>query len=107
MNSTAAIAMLDRNVAQHGQTVVLRRDTTDFTVLAFVREYQPDEMVGGIAQGDTKVVLSPTQLVGSPFEESVLRNDKVVIRGRVRNIQAIEPVLMSDRLVRLNLQVRG
>jgi hypothetical protein len=107
MKPASAIAMLDRTVARHGQTVILRRGDTEFNILAFVREYRPDELVGGILQGDSNVVLSPTQIAGTPFEASIQRNDKVVIRGRVRNVQGAAPVLIADQLVRINLQVRG
>ena len=107
MTPAAAIALLDRNVEQHGQTVILRRGATDLSILAFVRDFRPDEIVGGIAQGDSNVVVSPTQIAGSPFAESILRNDKVVIRGRVRNVQSADPILIADQLVRINLQVRG
>lgn len=104
--------MLDRTVGRHGQAVTLRRVSggvqVDLIVRAFVREYRPDEIVGVIAQGDSHIALSPTQVVGSAFETAAIaRNDKVVIRGRVRNVQAVEPVLLGDRLVRINLQVRG
>lgn len=108
MTPAAAISMLDGNVARNGQTLVLRRGTTELTVRGFVRDYQPGEIVGGIVQGDTHIALSPTQMAGSEFEGSpVRRNDKVVIRGRVRNVEAADPVLLDDRLVRINLQVRG
>lgn len=104
--------MLDRTVGRHGQGVTLRRLSggvqADLTVRAFVREYRPDEIVGAIAQGDSHVVLSPTQVAGSVFETAApARNDKVVIRGRVRNVQSAEPVFVGDQLVRINLQVRG
>lgn len=112
MTPTAAISMLDRTVGRHGQAVTLRRMSgaahLDLTVRAFVREYRSDEIVGAIAQGDSSVVLSPTQVIGSVFETAAIaRNDKVVIRGRVRNVQATEPVFIGDQLVRINLQVRG
>lgn len=107
MTPATAIAILDRTISRHGQTVLLRRGNTDLTVRAFVRDFRPDEIVGGIAQGDSNVVISPTQIAGTPFVESILRNDKVVIRGRVRNVQSADPILIADQLVRINLQVRG
>lgn len=107
MTPASAIAMLDRTVARHGQTVILRRGDTDTTVRAFVRNYRPDELVNGIQQGDTSLVLSPTQVADTPFAASIQRNDKVVIGGRVRNVQGADPVLIADQLVRINLLVRG
>ena len=112
MTPVAMIAILDRNIARHGQAVTLRRMSAGVTVelncRAFVRDYRPDELIGGVVQGDTSVVISPSQLAGTAFENSPpVQNDKVVIGGRVRNIQLADPVVLDDQRVRINLQVRG
>lgn len=113
MTPWRAIAMLDRQIRAHGQPVTLRRmvtngDPVDLQVGAFVRGYKPEELVGGIAQGDTMVTLSPTSLAGSALEASPpRRNDKVLVDGRLRNVEMADPVRLAGTLVRLNLQVRG
>jgi hypothetical protein len=103
----AAIAALDRQIAQSGQTVILTFVETELTtaipIPAFVRGYQPQELVGGIIQGDTLVVVSPTNLIAAP--RLLRRNDRVTIAGRVRHIEDVIPV--GDPPVRLNIQVRG
>lgn len=113
MTPAQAIAMLDRQIAQHGQTVTLTRTVPNgspitLTCRAFVRGYKPDELANGVVQGDSLVVLSPTALAGSPFASALpVRLDKLTTAGRKRNIEMADPVLMNDMLVRLNLQVRG
>lgn len=113
MKAPAAVAMLDRNVANHGQPVVLRRlvpngAPIEATVEAFVRGYKPDELVAGILQGDTLITVSPTALAGTPFATALPKaGDKVTFDGRVRNVQMVNPVTIASTLVRLNMQVRG
>jgi hypothetical protein len=108
-----AIAMLDRQIEAHGQTVTLTRlvpnqHSITLTCKAFVRGYKPDELANGVQQGDSLVVLSPTALEGTAFESALpATNNKLTTGGRQRNIQMADPVLMNDVLVRLNLQIRG
>lgn len=107
MSPAAAIAMLDRQLAAHGQTVVLRRGAVALPARAFVRDYAPEELVGGIVQGARQVILSPTGQTG-PFAESpVDRNDEIEIDGRPYNVETANPVRIADAVVRVNLQVTG
>ena len=113
MTPAQAIAMLDRQIAEHGQTVTLTRlvpnqASITLTCKAFVRGYKPDELANGVQQGDSMVVMSPTDLAGTAFESALpTTNNKLTTGGRLRNIQMADPVYMNDVLVRLNLQVRG
>lgn len=105
MTPTAAIAMLDRQLAVEGQTVTLDRDGVTVQLPAFVRGYRPEELIGDIRQGDIAVVVSPTGL--GTFSLPVRRNDKLTIAGAVKNVEAAEHLRMQDQLVRINLTVRG
>ena len=104
MTPAAAIAALDRQIRAHGQPVSLRRLNPAATseLRAFFRGYKPDELAGGIQQGDSTAVLSPTGLGVLPKTL-----DKLTVSGRVRTIQAVEPVEISGVLVRVNLWLRG
>lgn len=114
MTPADAIAALDRQIAKHGQAIVLSRlvkggDPLERPHRAFVRGYRPDELSGGIQQGDTLLVISPT---GMPAEFAGDANrlkavDRIAFGGRVRNVQFVVPVTMGDTLVRLNVTVRG
>ncbi|MDF2809321.1 MAG: hypothetical protein K0S56_352 [Microvirga sp.] len=119
MTPAAAIAALDKQLRRHGQDAVLRRSTwsgttknsVDVTVRITLRGYAPDELVGGITQGDSEVVMSPTQInaagwpSGAP--EPPKAGDTLVSAGRARAVIAAEPIYLGGELVRIDLQVRG
>ncbi|ACL59908.1 hypothetical protein [Methylobacterium nodulans] len=109
MSPADALAMLDRQIAENGQTVTLQHDGVSYPLRAFVRGYSPREIGNGIQQGDSKVVLSPTELAaaGFPADEAPERLDTLVISGRVRNVEYATPVELGDAVVRYDLLVRG
>ncbi len=107
MTPAAAIAMLDRQIAAHGEPVTLRRIGTPDTTLpvnALVRRAVVDPIVpgGDAAQAATGMVLSPTGLTMTPT-----RGDQADIAGRRVNIEEAEPVRMGASVVRWNLKVSG
>lgn len=110
-----AIADLDAELRETGQDVEIVRPVKGGTeirrpVRAFVRGYTPDELLGGLQQGDTQLVLSPTGLP-TEFADAdatrLRRNDQIAFDGRLRNVQFIEPVRVAGVLVRMNVVVRG
>ena len=109
MTPARAIAMRDRQIAEHGQPVTLKRSgTSDLTMHAFVRGYRADELIGGINQGDTMVIASPPQLVGTDFASVPPRTgDRILIAGRLRRVGIDDPVYIGGTLVRVNLTVTG
>src|SRR5690606_21487203 len=105
-----AIAMLDRHLAASGAPATLRRTSwagtvsshADATVQAHVRGYRPEELIAGIVQGDSKVILSPTALAASGWPGGLpVPGDRIVIDSRVRTIQAAAPFYMAGELVRI------
>ena len=125
MSALSHISALDRGLAARGEDVVLRRisgsgataTSVDVTCRAVVRGYRPEELVGGIAQGDSQVILSPSEIRasgwpdpdGSPSGSASLprKGDKLIVQGRMRTIEAVAPILVAGELVRIDLQVRG
>ena len=113
MTPTHAVAALDRQIAAHGQSVSLRKNgaaadgSADATVRAFVRGYRPEELAGGVQQTDSQVVLSPSALAGTVFAAGAKRLDKILIDGRLRNIEGANPVRINGVIVRHELWVRG
>jgi hypothetical protein len=122
------VAALDAHLLRAGNDITLRRVTgsapgvsnVDVTVRAAVRSYQPQELVGGIAQTDSLAIISPTQIAALPWPGNgevasatvadpalPRRNDKLVIAGRVRNIEAVMPIYLDGVLVRIELRVNG
>jgi hypothetical protein len=125
MSALSHISALDRGLAARGEDVVLRRiggsgataTSVDVTCRAVVRGYRPEELVGGIAQGDSQVILSPSEIRssgwpdpdGSPSGSASLprKGDKLIVQGRMRTIEAAAPIQVAGELVRIDLQVRG
>jgi len=108
------IADLDAAFARgRGENIVIRRYTAttgnprpkiDIPVRATVRPVKPEELIGGIDQTFSKVVLSPTGLSSLlPLK----KGDKAVIQGRERSIEFPQPIFDGNVLVRINLLVAG
>ncbi len=119
---------LDAMLAAFGQDVTLRRVTgttnqanVDCTCRALVRGYRADELAGGIIQGDSLVILSATDIIaaqwpgGQPVTSPPTgldvrvprKGDKIVSAGKVRNVEAADPVYVDGDLHRINVTVRG
>lgn len=107
MTPARSIAMLDGQIAAHGEPVTLRRigspDTTQ-DVLAFVRKADAEPLAPGAdaAQAGTALTLSPTGLTFAPE-----RGDQADIAGRRVAIDEVEAVRMGAAVVRYNLRVSG
>lgn len=110
--------MLDRSLAKDGSAIVLRRwsglgtarTASDVTVRAKVRDFQPQELVNGLVQGDSHAILSPTPIASAGWGGAVpvpQAGDQVVVDGRARSVLAAVPIKMADVVVRIELQVRG
>lgn len=122
------IASLDAHLRARGTDVTLRRVTGsapsttnhDVNVRAAVRSYTAEELVGDVKQTDSHVIISPTQILaaGWPGTGEVAsatvadpslprRLDKLVIAGRVRAIEAVDPIYVNNELVRVEMRVLG
>ncbi len=120
-------AQLARSLERTGQDVILRRLTNgpaprasvEVTVRAHVRDYATSELVNGIVQGASHVVIGMTEINraqwpgGTPEttggrDQSVPRTgDEMVIDGRVRMIETAVPKHVGGEIVRVDLMVRG
>jgi hypothetical protein len=85
-------------------------------VLARVVMYQPEQLVGGIIQGDRKAIVlnDPAAVVpsGKVALSTMLplsNDDKIVISGREVAIQGVDDQTrrIQDVLIALEIQVRG
>lgn len=115
---------LRRQIDQHGEPVTLRRIVAgaahDLALTAFVRGFKPDQIAAGVQQGDRSAVLHPDDVVVATWLSGVAvqpgenpdrrvpkKGDKLIVAGRVCNIEAAEGVYLGTALVRINLVVRG
>lgn len=123
------IAALDEALARAGEDVVLRRiigiapntSNSDVEVRATVRSYRnrDEEIAAGIFQDILLVIMSPTEIAkaqwpGGELASSTVaqpdvprKNDKLIIGGRVRNIENVDLINIGDELVRIDLRVLG
>ena len=104
------VAALDRALARNGETITLRLSRpparpTEVQVRAFVRQHDPHELVGGVDQIESKIIISPSSLAG--WGGPPRKNDKAIIDGRTRNVEVVNPIKVGDAVVRIELQVIG
>ncbi len=86
----------------------MRHDVTCRTV---VRSFEPEELAVGLAQTMSKVIISPRKIyaAGWPGVSPHIpeRLGQVVIAGRVKDIEAVDPIYVRGVLVPIELQVLG
>jgi hypothetical protein len=114
MTPAQAIAALDRQLAAHGDPVVLRRYTdpedparpkVDLPLRGFVRPGKaPENLVGDIDQEYWDVAISPTDF--APMWP-IVKGDKIVIDGAECNIELPKPIKIQGELVRCNIVAAG
>lgn len=121
-----AIAALDEALADVGQDIRLQRLTGSQAIpfevkcRAIVRGYAPDELINGITQQDSFVILGPTEIdrKGWPGPQSSAdpsnvdrriprKLDRVFINGKPRNVEAAVGIYVDDTLVRIEMRVLG
>lgn len=104
MTPAKAIAMLDRQVAAHGQPGTLRRGSAAaHSIRCVVRGYRPEQLVGLVTQADRNVILSPSTLgaFGVPSAQ-----DRFTSMDQIGTVQDVEPVHLDGVLVRVSMRVR-
>lgn len=89
-----------REVEQRGEVVVVRRlsPPTTARARAIVTGYAPDEVTGGVNQGDRKIILLHSDLVAAGFPVPVRRNDKIVLLrpDRLLNVEEVDDSTFRD-----------
>lgn len=99
--STPTRAMYERQFEQRGEVVTVERTAPNgtkstFNARAIVIGYEPDELVGGITQGERKVVLSASDVeagaaaagVSLPLQTGGA--DRLWVRGRLLNVIEVD-----------------
>jgi hypothetical protein len=103
------VDMLDRR----GRFMSLRRrigTTNTFTEVAvrgLSANYPPEELVGGIVQGDRKVIISNAEIDAASWPGPPRRGDILVIDGISTTVQAPDNRVLLSTTVGHVLQVRG
>lgn len=106
-------------LARVGEPIVLRRYTgagtnrpkADWSVQGRVMDFSPDELIGGIVQGDRRVILLAQDLIDGQFPLPIQTgpNHKAVIRGRELQIKAVDDATLrfKGEIVAYKLVVGG
>ena len=77
------------------------------SVRAIVRGYRPEELAGGIQQGDSEVLISPLSLLGSSWvPERPKPGDRITVDGRDRSVESVNAVRAGGEVVLYSVQVR-
>lgn len=120
------VAALDRAIARVGQPITVTRTTgtipnqvtLSLDCKAIVRTYRTEQLIGTVTQGDSNVILSPTDIMRaqwpggqSPTVTTDTRipktTDKIAFLGRTCAIIAVKPLYIRGELARIDMQVRG
>ena len=118
MSPEETLAAYRAALAQNHETVVLRRIAAGNKVLAEsgpllarVTGYGPQELVGGIQQGDLRVVLLADDVAASGFPLPLVQAgaDRIVVRGRATTPQAVDDNTrrVAGVLIAYEIRVRG
>lgn len=112
------IAALDRSLALKGMDLIIRRrigSSDSFVQVGFrgsMRGYDPREISGSIAHGDSQVICSPTAFnalwsSSAGGRQWPRRGDEILVDGRICRIEAANPITVGGKIVRIELQIRG
>ena len=128
MTPVAAIAMLNRQLATHGETIRLQRligtqqIPFEVTCRAFVRgvTLTPSEIVPGITQLQSDVIISPTEIDAQnwpgPASSAAaaladrripIKGDRVFMKGKPCNVEYAHGKYVGGDLVRIEMRVLG
>jgi len=71
--------------------VGVSRTPADYPVRARVVEYRPEELVGGIVQGDVRLIVLAEDVEQTGFVVPLVATaDKIVIRGRELSVKSVD-----------------
>lgn len=111
LNPYATANFLDKD----GESVAIRRLTGPgifFEVItkARIMDYSPDEMVGGIVQGDRKMIVANRDMENAQWPFPVRVGDQVILldqNNATAMVRAAYPSSVNGQIVRHTLQIRG
>lgn len=114
MTPAEALALHRAFINEQGEDVIVRRYSgtgvarvpADVTTKARVIGYAPGQLVGGIVQGDVKVIALVDTLSGLL---PLTTNDKLVIRGAEKAIKGVDDNTrrIQGTLIALEIWARG
>lgn len=76
-------------------------------VPARVTGYEPDELVGGIQQGDRRVIFMVEDLIARHFPVPVVASDNVIVQGTLLRIHSPTERRCREELIAYDVTARG
>lgn len=117
MTPDEARAMYRDQIDLYGEDIAIRRYVgtgtsrpySEKTCRARVLGDAPKELVGGITQGDRKIIILAEDLEGYSPVFTVIKSDKAIVRGAELAIMGIDDSTrrIAGTLIAYELQVRG
>lgn len=111
MNADRLKSIYSRVIDTFGEPATLRRPgevtNVDISVSAIVRGVRPEELVGGIQQGDKRIILDNSEISGGLWPAPIVRGDKIIFRGKTYTIQSVDTLYAGDSPLRHNIIARG
>lgn len=103
------VASVASRIQREGESVTFTKadNSVTATVQAFVRGYQPHELVGDIAQGDREMRVAPGDLTALGWTDAPDQPDRVLIGGQVAVVQSAETRSLRGVPCMYLVQVRG
>ncbi|MGC2853952.1 hypothetical protein ACM64Y_00620 [Novispirillum sp. DQ9] len=78
-------------IAAKGEGCTLKRTgQPDLSVRAFVRGYKPEELVGGLIQGDREARISDAEIAAAAWPGPPRKGDLLVIGGKTAAVQGCD-----------------
>ncbi len=106
-----------RAIARYGEPVVFRRFTGagsnrpqfNAEIRARVTGYEPKDLIGGIQQGDRRVLVLVADVLERQIAMPITTSDFIVVRGRQCAIFSLDDSTHRDgtELIALEMGVRG
>lgn len=103
-------AMYRRQIDEIGEIVTFKRaGNPNVEVRARVTGFSPEELAGGIVQGDRKIIALEDDLVAASFPVPLKVGDQVIVRGRTLRLESVDASTrrVGDSLIAYEMQARG
>jgi hypothetical protein len=100
-------------IETYGRAMELRRRVgttnayTTVPIKGIFRSYTPGELVGGIAQGDARVVITNREIASTGWPAPPTKGDQLVIGGRIWALMGAYPRTLGEVVLVFELWVRG
>lgn len=80
---------------------------TEITVTGRLRAFSPEEITGGVMNGDAEVTITAAPVLGTAGFAPPVKGDFVLIDGKNWAVQGCNPLMLASTVVAYALHVRG